>query len=430
MVDAAMPHNEEAERSVLGACLIDEDSINHAVELLADSDFYQKRNQLVFHCIALMAAENKDIDILTVEDRLSADGRIEEIGGSAYLRSLVDSIPSGANIESHCKMVHDCTIKRAILNKAIALIQDAQTPGREIEQINAQFAELIATAETFGRGKYETPEPSVKRVLDEIERGIVPKGIMTGIIDLDNLTGGLKPGNLMIVAGLPSHGKSTLALNMTLNMAKQGIPVCVNQLEGTADEFIRRALSCMAKVKIFRDTIMVDSDAEKVCNAGAELAAYPIHIDESCLQIEKLHAKTRWAVNTFGAKVLVVDYLQRIPSKGEIYERTVASIGGLKNIAKDLKIAVIALSQFNRDAAKSERPQIHQMLGSSSLEQDADIITILHDGRLTVDKLRNGKTNFDGFELFWDKEYFKMDSGFTGDAPNGATTTVRFAEPF
>ena len=406
MLDRISPHNLEAERAVLGSMMIDISSVTIAGSILEVGDFYRGAHRKIFDAIVKLEEENKTADVLLLEDHFQGIGQLENIGGPDYLRDVVNGVPSSANVEYYAHIILDHSRRREVIKICVGLLERSQDKVADVSQLleeTKQKFDHLASMTTNGDGHQKITTQKMNSLLDQMENGLTVGTIKSGLHDYDHLTRGLHDGSLNIIAGLPGKGKSTLALNIALNAAKEGIPVGVVLLEGTEDEFFRRAICCESKSEYIIGVKPDDDVGKKLFDAGQRIANLPIYLDAGASQtMFNVSARAAAAKEMHGLKLLIVDYLQliRVPKRDTIFERISEISVGLKDLAKSLNIPVLALSQFNREAAKADRPHIHQMRGSGQLEQDADTILILHDGNAYLDKNRNGPTGKFGMVHF------------------------------
>jgi replicative DNA helicase len=415
-----LPQNEEAEQAVLGAILIEDNVINQVLEILTPSDFYKEAHKKIFDSMIELDRESKPIDYFTLFEYMKSTGHLlEEVGGSSYLTYLREIVPSTANVEYYAKMVKE----KSILRRLVMAATDIANRGHE-EVINvdefidrAEQAILEVAQNKVKPSFYESRELAAK-ALEIIEtlhaRKELITGIPTGFEKLDYKTSGLQPSDLIIIAARPGLGKTSFCLNIATHAAiEHGAPVGMFSLEMTKEQLMLRMLSGSAKVSYsnIRSGYIKDEDLEKLVKAADLFSKAKIYIDDTpAINVLELRAKARRQKREKGLELIIVDYLQLMRGHGrtETREREIAEISGsLKALAKELSIAVIAVSQLSRqtEARANRLPQLADLRESGALEQDADLVIFIHrddayrkpeerDGiaQIIIGKQRNGPT--------------------------------------
>jgi replicative DNA helicase len=415
-----LPQNEEAEQAVLGAILIEGNVINQVLEILTPSDFYKEAHKKIFDSMIELDRESKPIDYFTLFEYMKSTGHLlEEVGGSSYLTYLREIVPSTANVEYYAKMVKE----KSILRRLVMAATDIANRGHE-EVINvdefidrAEQAILEVAQNKVKPSFYESRELAAK-ALEIIEtlhaRKELITGIPTGFEKLDYKTSGLQPSDLIIIAARPGLGKTSFCLNIATHAAiEHGAPVGMFSLEMTKEQLMLRMLSGSAKVSYsnIRSGYIKDEDLEKLVKAADLFSKAKIYIDDTpAINVLELRAKARRQKREKGLELIIVDYLQLMRGHGrtETREREIAEISGsLKALAKELSIAVIAVSQLSRqtEARANRLPQLADLRESGALEQDADLVIFIHrddayrkpeerDGiaQIIIGKQRNGPT--------------------------------------
>jgi replicative DNA helicase len=384
------PHSNEAEGSVLGALLLDKDAIIAVAEFLDSNDFYDDRHREIFESCVELYEERTPIDVLTVAERLKKKKVLKKIGGASYLADLANSVPTAAHVEHYGRIVKDSATKRSLMSAASRLVElsldDSLAANELLDKAESEVFSLTqqhlekafipvkdALAESFDR-------------LDELHKqseGL--RGVPTGFKDIDDTLAGMQKSNLLILAARPGVGKTSLALNIAQNLAvKYNRPVGFFSLEMSREELVDRLLVAQADIDAWKLKTgrLSEDDFTKLSNAMGELAEAPIYIDDTpALSILEMRTKARRLQVEAGVELLVVDYLQLAQSRRlENRVQEVSEISqGLKNLARELKVPVLALSQLSRAVEQrgEKRPQLADLRESGSIEQDSDVVMFL-----------------------------------------------------
>lgn len=406
------PHSLDAEKSVLGSLLIDRDVVVEVVEILRPEMFYSDNNGLIFDCMMRLYENRDPIDAVTVSQKLKEDKNLERVGGRAYLSELSDSVPSSANAAKYASIIKDGYIKRMLITASGQLTNLAFDESQSLLSILDQAEKSVFSLSEKNVRKSFVPikealAESFDR-LDELQKysgGL--RGVPTGFSDLDNVLVGLQESNLLILAARPGVGKTAFATNIAQFVAvEKKIPVGVFSLEMSIQELLDRILVGQANIDAWKLKTgnLKPEDFDKLSEAMGVLADSPLFIDDTPGQsILQLRTKARRLKSEVDIKLLVVDYLQLIVGEGK-YENRTTEVGmisqGLKNLARELKIPVIALSQLSRaiESRGDKIPQLSDLRESGSIEQDADVVMFLYkpdennmeDYKLTIAKHRNG----------------------------------------
>lgn len=398
---AAPPHDEEAETSVLGAIMLAErwiDTISVDVHLQPD-DFYRPRHRLIFAAMLQLQSASEPIDTLTVAARLTETGQLEEAGGRDYIETLVEGIPAIGNTKQYGQIVKENSLLRGLL-RASQMIQEsiATREGDPKELLELAQQRVFEVAQDSQSGELVQLSEILHEELEKLEKqaleGNALTGTPTGFRDLDELTGGLQPGNLIIVAARPSMGKSTLAMNIAENAAMRGFPVAIFSLEMSKSELAQRFLSSIAKIDgdAMRKGKLPKNKWPDVMRAADELSKTPLWIDDSSdINILELRAKARRlhgkAMGTNpdgkGLGLVIVDYLQLLRAndgRDSRVEQVAQMSRGLKILARELNVPVIAVSQLSRavESRTPPRPQLSDLRESGQIEQDADVVSFIY----------------------------------------------------
>ncbi|MBI4041521.1 MAG: replicative DNA helicase [Deltaproteobacteria bacterium] len=387
------PQNIEAEQSILGGILLENDALYKSLEYLTEQDFYKPAHQKIFKAFISLSEKGEPADLVTLTQELKRVGQIEEIGGASYLAQIMNHVPTSANVPFYAKIVRE----KAILRKLILVSSEIATKGFED---TADLDEFLDSAEKaifeVSNQRFEksfTPirdivKSSFKTIEKLYEKKEAITGIASGFIDLDRLTSGFQSSDFIVVAGRPSMGKTSLVLNMAQHAAIfSKTPVVVFSLEMSKEQLVMRMLTSLAKVDATRLRIgrLQDSDWPKLTKAAGQLSEAPIYIDDSpSLSALEIRAKCRRLKVEHDIQLVIVDYLQLMRSHRsylESREKEISEISrSLKSLAKELNVPVIALSQLNRavENRNDKRPMMADLRESGAIEQDADLIGFIY----------------------------------------------------
>ncbi len=392
------PHSEEAEQSVLGGLLLDNSSWDRIADRLVGEDFYRHDHRLIFQHISRLIVQSRPADAITVFESLQNNGKDRESGGLPYLNSLAQNVPSAANIRRYAEIVRERAVLRRLIGVGEEIAASALSPqGREAKEILDEAETKvfrIAEEGARNRGGFIKLEPLLGRVVERIqelfERGGTSDvtGVPSGFTDLDSKTAGFQEGDLIIIAGRPSMGKTALALNIGQHVAiDMGMPVAVFSMEMGSEQLAMRLLGSVGRIDAhrLRTGRLTDEDWPKLTEAMERMQAAPMHIDETpALNALELRARARRLAREYGKLgLIVVDYLQLMSasSSGENRATEISEISrSLKALAKELKVPVIALSQLNRTVEQrtDKRPVMSDLRESGAIEQDADVILFIY----------------------------------------------------
>jgi replicative DNA helicase len=390
------PHSVEAEQSVLGGLMIDRSAWDNVGDVVRSEHFYRPDHQLIFASIAALAQDGKPCDVVTVSNQLESLGKLEEAGGLAYLATLSRDTPTAANARAYAEIVKEKALLRDLIASgtdiaASVFVNEGQTARELVERAEQRIFQI---AEGSARGKgYVLARDELPKLIDQIDEwqrnpgGL--RGLGTGFIDFDRITGGLRPGDLVIVAGRPSMGKTTFAMNIAENAAlelSRKAAVAVFSMEMPADQLLMRMLASIGQVPLgaIRSGKLSDEHWNRMVGASGQLRDAKMFIDETpALTPTELRARARRIKREHGLDLIVVDYLQlmQVPGTQDNRATEIAEISrGLKALAKELNVPVIALSQLNRGVEQREnkRPVMSDLRESGGIEQDADIILMLY----------------------------------------------------
>ena len=389
------PQSIEAERSVLGALLISSDSWDGVAEVVAAGDFYRPEHRAIFRQIALLVDRGEPVDVITVADRLLATGELDAAGGHTYLAELAEQTPTASNVRAYAKAVRERSVLRQLINAAQDIASAGFNPeGRSSEELVDEAERLIMQISEGGQkaGGPQAMAPLLSGALERIEElyntGGDITGLTTGFIDLDRMTSGLQSSDLVIVAGRPSMGKTSFAMNLVENAAlANDRPIMVFSMEMPAEQLVIRMLSSLGRIdqSRVRTGKLEQDDWPKLSSATEKLKDTQIFIDDTpALTPTELRSRVRRLVREQGdLGMIMVDYLQLMRVAGSNEGRTaeISEISrSLKALAKEFKVPVVALSQLNRalEQRPNKRPVNSDLRESGAIEQDADVIMFIY----------------------------------------------------
>jgi replicative DNA helicase len=443
--DRSPPYAPEAEISVLGGMLIDGDAVAKALEVVDDTMFYREANRRIFRCMARLFQRGQVVDSVTVSEELTKLDELEEVGGLGYLAELVDAVPTAANIEYHARIVRERALLRRLIEAGSAVIQDAYESGeRTVEEILDQSEQRIfQVAQSHERAGFVWIKKILYPTFERIEQlqathgGIT--GVPSGFSTLDDMTGGFQRGDLVIVAARPSMGKTAFVTGVALHAAiAHQVPIALFSLEMSKEQVVQRMLCSEGLVdlgRLLRGRLQ-DDDYSRLATAAGHLNTAPVWIDDSgSLSVLEMRAKARrLKADQPDLGMIIVDYIQLMHGGGGLAEnrqQEVSAISrGLKGLAKELGVPIIALSQLSRApeqrSGDHKRPQLSDLRESGSIEQDADLVMFLYrpeyylgvveaqekgvqgKAELIIGKQRNGPTGT--AELYFRKECARFES--------------------
>ncbi len=388
------PQNLEAEESLLGGILIDPEAMNKMADMVSAEDFYKGANATIYDIMLGLYEKNDPIDIVTVASAAKDKGVIDRIGGVTYLNRLVDNMPSAANIAAYAKLVREKALLRNLMNAATEIIEQGYESEAVDNYIDNAERMIFQVSEKKFRASFLPVKSVVMDSVKTIERLYEKKqsitGVATGFADLDRLTSGLQPTDLIVVAGRPSMGKTALAMNIAQYVAtmKEGAaPVGIFSMEMSKEQLVTRLLSSEAEIEHtkLRTGTLSSADWPKLAYAAGKLSEALIFIDDSpAMTVLDLRARARRLKKEHGLELLVIDYLQLmrgVKSSIERREQEISEISRfLKALAKELHIPVVAISQLNRmlEQREDKRPKLSDLRESGAIEQDADVIMFIY----------------------------------------------------
>ncbi len=435
---AALPHNKDAEEFILGAVLLENSAMDEIIDVLPPQDFYSERNRMLYEEMLILRDKGIPIDYITLAESLDRKGKLDKAGGAAYIGQLTDRVPTTSDIGYYAGIVKDKAIIRSLITGANEIVKIARTNAGEVtdavESAEKIIFDINREMKNEATGLIRTKE-LVNSLYDRIklisEGKIEEGGIKTGFTDLDaKLMGGLHPSDLIIIAGRPGMGKTSLAMNIAEHVAViENRPVALFSLEMGRDQLLLKILSSISGIyqtRLRDSRYLKNEDWVKLTNASAKIYDAPMYIDDSAgISPMEIRAKLRrLAIREKDLALVVVDYLQLMKIKGRVdsREQEISEISrSMKAIAKEFKVPVIALSQLNRnvEARGDKRPMMSELRESGAIEQDADIILLIYRdevynadtqnkgiAEINIAKHRNGPTG--DFKLNWTPELTKF----------------------
>ena len=389
---APPPQDVAAEQSVLGGMLLSKDAIADVVEAVHGHDFYRPAHELVFDAILDLYGRGEPADAVTVSAELQKRGELSRVGGAPYLHTLVSSVPTAANAGYYARIVCETAILRRLIEAGTKIVQLGYNGDGDADDIvDAAQVEVYNVTDKRTSEDYLPLSAIMEGTLDEIEaigsRGGEMVGVPTGFADFDELTNGLHPGQMIVVAARPAVGKSTLGLDIARSAAiKANLTTCVFSLEMSRNEITMRLLSAEARVPLhhMRTGKLTDDDWTRLARRMGEVSNAPLFIDDSPnMSMMEIRAKCRRLKQRHGLKLVVIDYLQLMQSgkRVESRQQEVSEFSrALKLLAKELEVPVVAISQLNRASEQrtDKKPQMSDLRESGSIEQDADMVVLLH----------------------------------------------------
>ncbi|AEF86987.1 replicative DNA helicase [Treponema primitia ZAS-2] len=389
------PHNDEAEQASLGAMLQDEDGITTVIQYLRPDDFYSNANRRVYAAILSLFNQGRKADIITITEELRQAGELEQAGGSSYVSSLTHVVPSSANVDFYSKIVQDCSLRRALLKVANELSVKSFDESQESRIILEETQQRIFDL-TEGRKplSFKSAKEILPQVIETIEKLYHSKdaytGVPSGFEELDSMTSGFQPSELIIIGARPSVGKTALALtmaaNISINNKERKIPTAFFTLEMSDKALMQRLISSEANIESnkIRNGLLKPSDFSSLMTAAGRIYEAPLYIvDMPNMKLLDLRAQARRLRVQQKVEIIFIDYLTLISSDNYQLPRheQIAEISrSLKSLARELGIPIVALSQVRRDA-EGKRPNLSDIRESGSIEQDADVVMFLHRER-------------------------------------------------
>ncbi len=428
------PHNLEAEQAVLGGVFLRNDVLHDLVDLISGTDFYSPAHRMVYESFLALFQKSSPIDMITVQDALEKQGVLNEVGGAVYLAELAGSVVSASNAKFYAEIVRDLSVRRGLINASASIIENGFDNSIDVKELlSASEQSIFEIAEARSSRSFAHGGEVLVRVAQKLDKLRNNKDLITGVpsgwADLDDLTNGFQPTDLVILAARPAMGKTALALNIALNAAGGGSTVAVFSLEMGDEQLVMRLLSMLSRVDLrdLRRGHLDDRDWDSIYAVQDTLSQLPLFIDDTPgLSPTSLRANCRRLKREHGLDLVVVDYLQLMQSskRTDSREQEISDISrNLKILAKELEIPVIALSQLNRKVEErtDKRPKLSDLRESGAIEQDADMILFLYrddvykdkhaepdnKAEVIIGKHRNGPTG--QIMLRFDKEHTAFD---------------------
>jgi replicative DNA helicase len=443
--ERTLPHNLEAERSVLGAILLHNDAFNLAAEVLDSQDFFRDAHRRIFDKMVKLMERGDAVDLVTLKEELGRAGELDEVGGPAYIAALVDGVPRSTNVEHYAKIIKEKATLRNLIFSANKILATAYDAEEEADTILDQAEHAIfAIADDKIRDGFVSLRDLAQGSLDTIEKLHARKelvtGVPTGFIDLDEMTSGLQPSDLIIVAARPSMGKTSLVLNIAQHVGtKTNMTVGIFSLEMSKEQLFLRMLTGEARIDAhrLRGGFLGERDWGRLSEAIGTLSEAKIFIDDTpSIGVLEMRAKCRRLASEHKLHLIIVDYIQLMQGRGRFENRTLelASISrSLKGLAKELAVPVVVLSQLSRapESRSDHRPQLSDLRESGALEQDADVVVFIFredqyadksaaptdaqgTAELIIGKQRNGPTGV--VKLAFIREFTRFENLAVGGA--------------
>ncbi|MCX6420364.1 MAG: replicative DNA helicase [Actinobacteria bacterium] len=400
------PQDLIAEQGVLGGMLLSKDAIADVVEIIRDRDFYRPAHELIYDAIVDLYGRGEPVDPVTVSAELTKRGDIARAGGAPYLHTLISSVPTAANAGYYAKIVRERAILRRLVEAGTKIVQlGYSTEGEVDDAVDQAQAEVYSVTERRANEDYVQLSTLLPAALDEIEKisqGVMGEGVKTGFKELDSLTNGLHPGNMIVLAARPAVGKSTLGLDIARYASiHKGDTSVIFSLEMSRSEITMRMLSAEARVALnnIRAGTLNDEEWARLARRMGEISEAPLFIDDSPnLSLMEIRAKARRLKQRHNLKLIVIDYLQLMTSGKRVENRQqeVSEFSRqLKLLAKELNVPIIAISQLNRspEQRSDKKPLLSDLRESGSIEQDADVVILLHRDDLYDNQNRSGEAD-------------------------------------
>ncbi|HDD52965.1 MAG: replicative DNA helicase [Aquificota bacterium] len=425
------PQNIEAEQCVLGSVLLDNSALNKVLDILSPEDFYKREHQIIYTTMLDLYDKNHPIDLITLSDTLTHREELEAAGGLEYLMELAEVVPSSAHAPHYARIVKEKAVLRHLIRAATDILTICYEGGQEVEEVlDEAERRIFSVSEKKTRRDFIDAKALLKEAVKSLEDLAIKKraitGIATGFRELDRLTSGFQPSDLIIIAARPSMGKTALALNIAQHAAiKEKKTVAIFSLEMSREQLALRMLSSLAKIPShkLRTGILSNDEWKKLIRAANKLSDSPVYVDDTpALSVLEIRAKARRLMSEHRLDLVIIDYLQlmRSRSKTESRQQEISEISrSLKSLAKELNVPIVALSQLSRavEGRQNKRPQLSDLRESGAIEQDGDLILFIYRpevykpdkpeyhgiAEIIVGKQRNGPTGT--FKLTFLKEY-------------------------
>ena len=396
MPEKIIPHNIEAEQSVIGSMFLTKKGLQKGLELLVAEDFYLDSHVKIFTCIKALDDEKRPVDLTTISEELNRRGWLKQVGDIEYIAETINNVPTTANIDEYIKIVSEKSLLRKLIDEATSIVKDSYQVGSNIGDFLYQSQKKIADVSQGLRGSgFKDIQTVLTKAQSDLEKLAANKGDITGIpsgfYDLDKITSGFHPHELIIIAARPGQGKTAIALNMVTNMAiNSKKTVAIFNMEMGAEQLVNRMLASVGQIESgkLKTGALEHMDWKRVNEAISRLSDTKIFIDDTSGQsVAEIRSKCRQLKSTTGLDIVIIDYLTLIQSatkgggNGQNRQQEVAEISrALKTMAMELDIPVIALSQLSRgiEQRTDKKPMLSDLRESGAIEQDADIVAFLH----------------------------------------------------
>ena len=435
------PQSREAEEAILGALLLDRNAIFKAIELLQPEFFYAEKNAAIFRAMVTLFQRGEAVDIITLTEELRREGSLDRAGGASYLGGLQESVATGAHIEHYARIVSEKATLRRMIEISGEIVESCfEARDEAMDILDRAESSILAVSQGRLRQGFEPINEILKATFQNIQRVYDSKshitGVATGYDKLDLLTGGLQPSDLLIVAGRPSMGKTSFVLNVAQHAAiEEKKSVAIFSLEMSKEQLVQRLLTAEARIDAhkLRTGNLKDSDWPLLTQAAGQLAEAPIYIDDTpAISVLEMRAKSRRLQAQKGLDLIIIDYLQlaRAVSRADNRQQEISEISrGMKALAKELQVPVVALSQLSRalESRTDKRPMLSDLRESGALEQDADVVMFIYrpevydkedeelegQAELIIGKQRNGPIGT--VPLYFVKEYTRFENPARGE---------------
>jgi len=429
------PQNISAEQAALGSMLLQEDAILHGVDILRPEDFYQKSHQNIFKCILELFEKSRGVDLVTLTEELNRKNLLEEIGGVTYLTNLINSVPTAANIEHYIKIIEEKSILRNLINNATKIVSMGYEEKEDAKILLDKAEHLVFEISDRNIRQSFVPikeiiQDSYEKIEDLYHRGGFITGVPSGYEELDDITTGFQPSELIVVAGRPGMGKTAFCMNIAQYVSiNKNIPVAIFSLEMSKSQLVQRMLCSEARIDShnLRKGRLAEADWAPLSMAAGRLSSSSIFIDDTAgISGLEIRAKARRLKAQCNLGLVIIDYLQLMQTAGRVENRQqeISEISrSLKGLARELNVPVVAVSQLSRAVEQREerRPRLSDLRESGAIEQDADLVIFIYReeyykpktekkgiSEIIISKQRNGPTG--KVELTFIKEYAKFEN--------------------
>lgn len=392
ILDRIPPQNLEAEQSTLGSMMIDRAALDKGLDILRPQDFYREAHQIIFEVLASLAERGEPVDIVTVQEELRSRNKLEAVGGTEYLMALIDSVPTAANVEYYARIVEEKAILRRLIDACTQVIAECHGPIDDVDSVVDHAERLVFQVSQRRMGQYFSPlgvlaHKAFEQIEEQCQHKLTVTGLPTGFKDLDAITSGLQPSDLIIVAARPSMGKTAFCLDIARHVAvREKQPVAIFSLEMSKEQLALRLIcsECRVDAHRVRTGYLSDKDWSKVAEGVGRLYEAPIFIDDSTdITALQMRGKCRRLKAERGLSLVVVDYLQLMQAhkRADNRNQEISEIArSLKGLARELGVPVIALSQLSRAVEQrvDKRPMLADLRESGSIEAEADVVIFLY----------------------------------------------------